>query len=157
MSSSPQVRILRPEDLEKVLAYAQSRLHKQIQDPMEQQFAEWSAPWRNESLQHYLGTGWSFAASETQNGQEQFVGFVLAQPLLFIRSFTQTIWVEHLDFENENIGQMLVETVYRWSRDKHMQKVVFTDAEQAAALSGPIAGTRTREGWWELATTRMKS
>lgn len=152
------MRILRPEDLEAVLAFAQSRLLIQIEDPMERSFVEWSAPWRTESLRHYLGTGWSFAVVENQNTpQEKIVGFALAQPLLFIRSFTQTIWVEHMDQIHDEIGKLLIETLYRWSRDKHMQKLVFTDAEQAAALSGSFAGQRTREGWWELATTRMKS
>lgn len=157
MKKDLNLRILRPEDLGPILAFARHRLSLQNKDPMERQFAEWSAPWRTESLAHYLGTGWSFAATETENNQEQILGFTLAQPLLFIRSFTQTIWVEHLDFQNEETGKALVETLYRWSRDKHMQKLVFTDAEQAAGLASPYPGQRTREGWWELATTRIKS
>ncbi|MGE3387758.1 MAG: hypothetical protein AB7K41_13600 [Bdellovibrionales bacterium] len=153
MGSNFEMRILRPEDGEAILAFARARLEAQIEDAMEREFAQWSAPWRGEALQHYLASGWSFAAVDA-NGQ--ILGFALAQPLLFFRGFTQTVWTEYADASSEIVGAALVETLYRWSRDKHIQKLIFADSEQVPGWAKALGGQRTAEGWWEMATTRIK-
>lgn len=153
MNTAPDLKILRPEDAEPVLAFARSRLQNAIDDPVELQFAEWSAPWRREALEHYLKSGWSFGA---QRG-DQLTGFAMAQPFLFFKGMTQTVWVEHLEADDEHSGQALVETLYRWSRDKHIQKLIFNNAEKAQAWSQDFKGQRTAEGWWELNATKIKA
>ena len=122
-----QLFILGPTDAEQIIAYEKGRLS--AADPMEQEMASWHAKWRQESLNHHLPLGWSFGFKQTINGESKLAGYFIGQPLLFFRGLTQTLWVEHIAFDSEEIGLKLIETAYRWAKDKHLQMVLFSDSK----------------------------
>lgn len=146
-----QMRILQSTDRELVMAYGMKLLSATNSDPMELEMASWTAPWRAESLDHYLKLGWSFAA--TSENQNQILGVVLAQPFLFFKGQTQTVWIEYLAGESAEIKKALFETVYRWSRDKHIQKLIIGGESQIDQLGMPWPIQR-KDGDFQVATTR---
>lgn len=112
----PELQILSSSDQGEVLAFSRARADKS--DP----FVEWSAPWRQESLDHYLKIGWSMARRDEKTGRLR--GYILAQPFLFLRRQTQTVWIEHVEAETPALVAELLDTVIRISREKHMQRVL---------------------------------
>lgn len=122
-SEHSELQILAHAELEEVLAFSRARANKQ--DP----FVEWSAPWRKESLEHYLKIGWSMARRDAQTGR--LLGYILAQPFLFMRRQTQTVWIEHIEGETPAIVSELLDTVVRISREKHMQRVLMEYSAKA--------------------------
>jgi hypothetical protein len=144
-------QVLSSPDLSEVYSFASDRLSKSITDETERAFASWSAPWRNESLEHYLKLGWSFVTRE--NGETR--GFFLAQPFLFFRSQTQTLWVEHVEADNEEVADVLVEVAVKVAREKHLQRVLFANAPSLESalrkwnpepLENSIAVVKTTKG-----------
>lgn len=117
MSEGLDTRILLIDDLDAILKFESQRLAKIISDPMEREMAGWNARYRKEALEHYLPKGWCFGSY--MNGALE--GYILAQPLLFMRGLTQTLWVELLSAEQPAIAKVLVETAHKWARDKHLQ------------------------------------
>jgi hypothetical protein len=120
MSENWDLRILQLSDREAVMDFAKHQLAFRISDPMEREMQSWSARWRGEALDHYLPQGWSFGAFK--DGKLQ--GFILAQPVLFYRGLTQTLWVEHVESELPEVAAQLLDCAQRWARDKHFQCVV---------------------------------
>lgn len=120
------VIVLRKDDADTVLAFEKERLAEAVPDEIEREFASWNARWRPEALEHYLSSGWCFGVW-SREGQSQLLGYFLAQPILFFRGMTQTLWVEHVAYSTQEVGRHLVEVAYRMARDKHMQKVLFMD------------------------------
>jgi hypothetical protein len=118
MSEKLSVRVLLSDDQEGLLSWAKQRLAAQVPDEMEREMKSWNARWRAEALEHYLKQGWSYGCF---NDKQELTGFLLAQPILFARGLTQTLWVEHMEFANAESAQLLFDTAYRWSRDKHFQ------------------------------------
>jgi hypothetical protein len=112
----PELQILSSAEQDEVLAFSRARADKN--DP----FAEWTAPWRTESLAPYLKIGWSMSRRDAKTGR--LLGYILAQPFLFMRRQTQTVWIEHVEGETPAITAELVDTVVRVSREKHMQRVL---------------------------------
>jgi hypothetical protein len=133
----PELQILSPGDQAEVLAFSRARANK------EYLFLEWSAPWRQESLEHYLKIGWSMARRDRSTGK--LVGYILAQPFLFLRRQTQTVWIEHVEGETPAINSELIDTVIRISREKHMQRVLM-DFQVANVDLGLGELIRTRNG-----------
>lgn len=121
MNQLHEIRILLPEDKESVLAFASALAELEISDPIERELQSWSSRSRPEALDHYLRLGWSYGAFDINTGQ--LLGFLLAQPLLFYRGLTQTVWVEELAHKPEDltVALELLNTAYRWARDKHVQ------------------------------------
>lgn len=150
MSSAQDIRILLPEHKEALLAFARAQLERTVQDPMECEMQSWSARWRGEALDHYLSMGWSYG---TFNADGKLSGFILAQPFIFMRGMTQTLWVEHFAYSDTNSAQMLLDTAYRWARDKHFQcvlieespatKELVKDWKQVHAVQTPLIEIRT--------------
>lgn len=121
-------KILRPEDLEAIIQYELNLVQQKDGDPMELEMETWSALWRREALEQYLPLGWSFAV--WSNGDApKLLGYFIGQPFLFFRGMTQTLWVEHLNADSEEIKQHLVDVAYRTAREKHFQKVLFYNPE----------------------------
>lgn len=119
--SNPELQILSPTEQDDVLAFSRARgKQSHPEDP----FLEWSAPWRKESLEHYLKLGWSMCRRDGETGR--LLGYILAQPILFMRQQTQTVWVEHVEGESATIVTELLDTVIRVSREKHMQRVLMS-------------------------------
>ena len=117
MSESLETRILLIDDADAILAFESGQLAKTMSDPMEREMASWSARYRKEALEHYLPKGWSFGTF--LNGQ--LVGYILAQPLLFVRGLTQTVWIENISTTHPGLAKTLIEVVHKWARDKHLQ------------------------------------
>lgn len=122
---------------DEVTAYARARLDMTVADEQERMFASWHAPWRPESLDHYLSNGWCFAARIGEGANQKIVGFYLAQPFLFMTGLTQTLWVEHLDADDLNIARALADVAIRVGREKHLQQVLFTDRTRHAEMLQP--------------------
>jgi hypothetical protein len=94
----------------------------------------WTAPWREESLNHYLPQGWSFGVWSEDN---KLLGYFLAQPLLFLNQQTQSLWVEHICSPEAQILRELCETAIKLSREKHFQRVYLpTQMLQLSKLTG---------------------
>lgn len=119
------IKVLRVDDLESILAYERKCLEQQIPEAVERELASWHAPWRREALEHFLPLGWSFAIWEKE--YSGLMGYVLAQPLLFFNGFTQSLWVERLGFSNEDVARQLVDVVGKTCKEKHFQKIIFND------------------------------
>ena len=117
-------KILGLSDLELILDYEQAELQKTVSDDMEREMAGWHAPWRKEALEHYLPLGWSFGLFETPNENPIFHGYFLAQPQLFVRGLTQSLWLEHMNFDSDESGRQLLDVAYRFSREKHLQSLL---------------------------------
>ena len=120
-----KLRVLRSEDRE-ILDQFEVQKIQEDKDPLGF-MKSWSAPWRSESLDHYLNLGWSMGYFEGESVQ----GYILAQPLLFFRGHTQSLWLETLRVQsvsgtfNDNISQTLFEALVKVSKEKHLQQVLF--------------------------------
>lgn len=129
MSNAFEIRILLPAHKDDLLAFAKTQIEEP--DEMEREMHAWTARWRGEALDHYLPQGWSFGAFD---GGEKIQGFLLAQPYLFHRGLTQTLWVEQFNFANLNVAHALLDTAYRWARDKHFQCVLIEERPEIQSL-----------------------
>ena len=114
-----EIKILTLENLDEIMAFEMPRL---TGEGFEREMASWHAPWRKEALSHYLPLGWSFVKKVDQ----KIVGYVLAQPFLFYKSWTQVLWLEHVSAVDTQTGLEMIHVAYRWARDKHLQKVFFS-------------------------------
>jgi len=115
-----EIRVIKENEMDEVLQFARQVHEAGSEDPFAAELASWSAPWRQESLEHYLKLGWSFGAWEG----EGLVGFCLAQPFLFFQGLTQSLWLEAVVSKDASVADKLLETCYRWARDKHLQQLV---------------------------------
>lgn len=88
-------------------------------------FVEWSAPWRKESLQHYLNSGWSMWVK--RQSDQEIVGYFLGQPFLFFAGQTQSLWVEAVAATSTEIAVQIVDLALRLSREKHLQRVLLNE------------------------------
>jgi hypothetical protein len=152
-------QVLSTPDLEEVFSFANERLALSHPDENERMFASWTVAWRREALEHYLKLGWSFIVREEvpagSTEKPKAVGFFLAQPFLFFRGQTQTLWVEHIEAVSDEVTASLVEVAVKVAREKHLQRAIFSDAERLAPqlkawnptkLDEPIAVVRTTKG-----------
>lgn len=144
-------QVLSLNNYDEVFAFAERNLEKAFPDEAERMFASWAVRWRKEALEHYLRLGWSFIVRD----QGQIVGFFLAQPFLFFRGQTQTLWVEHIEALDPEVREGLVDVAARVAREKHLQRVLFADADQyenelkkwsPSPLNEPIAEVKTTKG-----------
>ncbi len=115
------------EDLDLIYSFAANKLSKLAKDPTAFMFESWTAPWRKESLEHYLKGGWCFIATTLIQNKREVSGFFLAQPILFMSRQTQSLWIEMLLGENENVTEFLIEIAVKTAREKHLQRVLFAD------------------------------
>ena len=122
-------QVLSQNDKDEIYEFAEQRLSKTIDDENERRFALWSVRWRGEALDHYLKLGWSFVA-RSESAQNKVAGFFLAQPFLFFRGQTQTLWVEHIEARSEADAEALIDVAVRVAREKHLQRVLFAEGEK---------------------------
>ncbi len=146
-------KVLGPEQAPLILEFEKHLLEDAIPDPMEREMASWHAPWRSEALEHYLPLGWSFYLYP-ENQPEQILGYLLAQPLLYFRSNTQTLWVEHLQSREAQYTNHLVDIAYKWCRDKHLQRLMIKDFPGAEAALAPMRTKKLEDRIWEVATAK---
>src|SRR5690606_20454708 len=112
----------------------------------------WKAPWRKESLEHYLKTGWCIGLYGEQG---MLVGYFLAQPILFMESLTQTLWIEYLSYSNHDDGLKLVDFAYRYGRDKHLQRVLFNKDTIFDQIDLPFKVANQNKNYIEVYTTKL--
>lgn len=133
--NNDQVFILNAGDADAIKQFEGALQAEGVGDILDREMASWHARWRPEALEFYLPLGWSFGFRR----DSELAGYLLAQPLLFFRGLTQTLWVEHVAFASVEIGQQLIDTAHRWAKDKRLQTVLFSEAEplQAALKQFP--------------------
>ncbi len=125
-------RIAQSADVESVFSYEYKKNFNSGIDEIENQIMVWNSFFRKESLEHYFKTGWSFLALDVE---QNVIGFFMGQALLFMDKQTQSLWVEYVSASNAEIFTELVDIAYRLSREKHFQKVLFSDVVQEQALT----------------------
>lgn len=142
-------RIAQLDDVAAVFEY-ESRKHSDPNiDEIENQILIWNSNFRKEALEHYFKTGWSFVAL---NAEQQIVGFFMGQALLFLDKQTQSLWVEYVSAETDAIYTELVDIAYRLSREKHFQRVLFSDEVAQHKLTKPFPFQK-----WDRSTTWLKT
>lgn len=139
-------RVLDISEFNEILNYENLRLQQSGRG--DDITASWNAPWRQEALEHYLPKGWCFAL---RNNDGQLKAYFLAQPLIFFRGMTQTLWVEYMAYENQNELLALVDLGRRYAKDKHFQKVIFNTNVDLTEWGAQATMTDT----FEFNTTRM--
>ncbi len=136
--SNITLKVLKPENQLEIQNFAKTKSNPA--NP----FEEWSAPWREESLKHYLPLGWCLGAYDG----DQLCGYLLAQPILFWMKNTQTLWVETVSGATPEIEDQLLQASIGWSKDKHLQRVVMTNHNKGQAI---------QEQLFEVLTTRRSN
>lgn len=122
-------RIVQASDLDEILNFEEKKLIEQHPDESDRMFASWNSRARKEALEHYFSLGWSFLARDpeqksTYSDEGLLVGYFLGQPLLFFEGQTQSLWVEHLQYQSLIARDQLCDLAYRLSREKHFQRVL---------------------------------
>lgn len=141
-------RIAQLADVEAAFNYEYKKQFSNEDDEIENQIKVWDSYFRKESLEHYFKSGWSFLALD-QN--QNIVGFFMGQALLFLDKQTQSLWVEYISATNSEILTELVDIAYRLSREKHFQKVLFSqDVEAQVSRSFPFKK-------WERSVSYLKT
>lgn len=123
-------RVIQIQDLDEILSFEQKRLAESTTDVNEAMFVSWNARWRKESLEHYLPLGWSFLIRDSEmktadTPEGPLMGYMLAQPFLFLEGQMQCLWVEHISYTSLKARDELCDLAYRLSREKHFQRVLF--------------------------------
>ncbi len=124
---SHEIRILQLADRDTILQYERQKLLALEPDDMERQMLEWHASWRTEALEHYLPLGWSFSVLSDvvgSDGTRALEGYFLAQPQVFTRGLTQTLWIERIQFNSGEVLGTLLEVAYKLCREKHFQQLL---------------------------------
>ena len=119
-----KLRVLSEQDAELIKNFELENLSQKISDEHERVFASWKARWRDEALNHYLKLGWSLGVWK-DNEETEFLGYFLGQVLLFYRGMTQNLWIEHLSAVSEESRNYLLDSAYRYSREKHLQRLIY--------------------------------
>jgi hypothetical protein len=149
MNANP--RILQLSDLETIIKLERSRLETSASPEAEPDMSEWHAPWRTEALNHYLPLGWSFGFFQG----EQIVAYFLAQPQLFMRSMTQSLWLEHLSFSTKEQASALLEIAYRLCREKHFQTLLLPKSDWTQHLPLSLQAAEWEKPYLEVKTARF--
>lgn len=145
MNLQPVVLVL--SDLEKIFEFETQRLVQMIPDEDERMLAQWKSPWRREALEHYLSIGWSMSVND-ETGKMR--AYFLAQPFLFTRGQTQTLWVEHVGGDSDATRAYALDVAVRLSRDKHLQRVLTQEQSLPSGhMFSPIG-----EKLFEIKTTK---
>lgn len=142
-------RIAQLEDVESVFNYEYKKNFSAESHEIENQIMVWNSFFRKESLEHYFKTGWSFIAFDAE---QNIVGFFMGQALLFIDKQTQSLWVEYISASSTEIYTELIDIAYRLSREKHLQKVLFSNVVQQQPMSKVFPFTE-----WERSVSYLKT
>ncbi len=118
-----EIKLFLQQHSEEVFQWEISRLPADLGE-IQKEMKSWDQAWRKESLEHYAGLGWSFVALEAG----ELKGYLLGQPLLFFNKWTQSLWIEHIEFVDDEVGFQLLDTAIRWAKTKHLQKVLFNSS-----------------------------
>jgi hypothetical protein len=152
-------RVLSKSDIDEIMDFEQKKLEISIPDEMERSIHSWNVRWRRESLEHFAPLGWSYLLrEETQDDSEgALVGYFIAQPMLFFDGQTQSLWVEHLQFNNMQICDELLDLAYRLSRDKHFQKVFIPKPISEMKRFADLKGPSLKMNEWQSQVTEIRT
>lgn len=115
-------RIAQLDDVPAAYDFIVKLNHPDFDQNIETQMNVWNTEYRQEALEHYFKTGWSFIAEDSSR---KICGFFMGQPLLFFNKNTQSLWVEYICANNMDIYTELLDISYRLSREKHFQAVLY--------------------------------
>ena len=144
-------RIAQLDDVEKVFNYESKKHYNSELDEIENQIIIWNSFFRKEALEHYFKTGWSFLAVDNE---QNIAGFFMGQALLFLDKQTQSLWVEYISASTPEIYTELVDISYRLSREKHFQKVLYSDVVQKSNLTKELPFKQWERNVSYLKTTK---
>jgi len=142
-------RIAQLEDVENVFNYEYKKHASADSHEIENQIMVWNSFFRKEALDHYFKSGWSFLALDAK---QNIMGFFMGQALLFLDKQTQSLWVEYISASDSEIYTELVDIAYRLSREKHFQKVLFSDVIKQQILTKKFPFTD-----WERSVSYLKT
>ena len=143
-------RLFLSNDVDAIHGFSMGQLDENL-SPVEAEMHSWQQPWRKESLEHYAQLGWSFVAQEG----DEVLGYILGQPILFFNNWTQTLWIESLAFVNDSVGFELMDVAIRWSKTKHLQKVLMnTDCPSLSFVEKNFPGFK-QKNYLHISTTKM--
>ncbi len=143
------IHIFLDEHISTVYDYELSRLPEEL-TPVQIQMESWKSSWRRESLEYYSKKGWSFVAFQ----DDKLQGYVLTQPLLFFNNWTQSLWLEHLSFNSDEVGRELVKTCVGWAKTKHLQKFLVNSKIEACAWVQSHFPSFKKEDYLQLSITK---
>ena len=143
-------KVLTIQNLEEILKLEEARIAHF--NEIEKMTVAWKAPWRKEALEHYLKTGWCIGLLNNQN---QIEGYFLAQPVLFMESYTQSLWIEYISYKNLDMFLALADFAYKYGRDKHLQRVLFNQDEAFQKVNLPFKINQNQKNFIEVYTTKM--
>ncbi len=146
-----EMKLLLSEHIDEIFNFEMNRLNEKL-STFEAEMASWDSPWRKEALEHYAQLGWSFVAVKN----DKICGYVLGQPLLFFNQWTQSLWIEHLAFENGDEGRELIDISVKWAKTKHLQKVLINQSIMAFTNLKNVYPTLADGGYVHLSTTKMQ-
>ncbi|MAE73542.1 MAG: hypothetical protein CL675_05560 [Bdellovibrionaceae bacterium] len=148
-----QIKVLQAADLDTIMTLEKSWLQNVESDPMRQEMISWKALWRKEALEHYLPLGWSFGL--WSQDLSQLKAYLLAQPLLFFRGMTQTLWIEHIGAQEDGCKTQLIDVAYRMSRSKHFQAALYYQPEAYLKQLDAFGATPLDERIYLLKTSKL--
>ncbi len=146
-----EARILQLQDAKAIEEYEKARQSERSADEFENELLSWHASWRRESLDHYLPLGWSFGIWSNNI----FAGYFLAQPHLFMRGLTQTLWIERVVSNTAEGMSDLIEVAYKLSREKHFQKILFNMQDDVTIAHSVFQLSSVGENILELKTAKF--
>ena len=119
---------------------------------IEKMTISWKASWRTESLEHYLKTGWCIGLFD-EVGKLQ--AYFLAQPILFMESYAQSLWIEYMSYNDLDTGLKLLDFAYKYGRDKHLQRVLFNKDSIFDKVTLPFKVASQNKNYLEVYTTKI--
>lgn len=147
-----EIKSLREEDIGQILGLERAELQSQGFEEIYAQMEEWKSLWREESLQHYLPKGWSFGVFDSNT--KALESYFIAKVIPFFRSYTQVLWIEHVNAKNLEHSEALFEIAYRYSREKHLQQMFFQDNAWKEFSISDKSPKKLDEEFYFIKTTR---
>lgn len=147
------IKVATPKDFQRISQFAKAQSLASGQSEAEIMMASWDLPWREESLEFYLKGGWCFVSEEENTGDLH--GYLLAQPLLFFRHYTQSLWVEWVSANSQERVEELLDVAYRWARSKHLQKVVMAQNLVEEEKLGALFPGLAHRHFFEVSSTKL--
>ena len=146
-----ETKLFLEDHVEAVHSFEREQLPSDL-SPIQAEMKSWETPWRKESLEHYSKLGWSFVALK----DGEVCGYILGQPILFFNNWTQTLWVEHLSFQEEEVGFQLMDVAIRWAKTKHLQKVIVnSQTKNLSFIEEKFSGFK-ENSYLHLSTTKIQ-
>ncbi|MEZ4870799.1 MAG: hypothetical protein R2827_00870 [Bdellovibrionales bacterium] len=80
----------------------------------------------------------------------------LAQTFCFFRGLTQTLWLEHLQADSEELKTLMVDVAYRTARTKHLQALIAYQPHSYREALAPLKPEQLSDDYFLIKTTKFK-